>query len=58
MIIDFGGALTAYSADYCGIAGRPTNRMGGRNCDNRLVREKLKCSPSTGLIDGLRPTYA
>ena len=30
----------------------------GRNSDNRLVREKLRWSPSTVLVDGLRPTYA
>jgi nucleoside-diphosphate-sugar epimerase len=29
----------------------------GRNSDNNLIREKLKWSPSTVLIDGLRPTY-
>jgi len=29
----------------------------GRNSDNRLIREKLKWSPSTVLVDGLRPTY-
>ena len=29
----------------------------GRNSDNRLIREKLQWSPSTVLIDGLRPTY-
>jgi GDP-D-mannose 3', 5'-epimerase len=30
----------------------------GRNSDNRLIREKLNWSPSTVLVDGLRPTYA
>jgi nucleoside-diphosphate-sugar epimerase len=30
----------------------------GRNSDNRLIREKLGWSPSTILVDGLRPTYA
>src|SRR6266545_4704356 len=30
----------------------------GRNSDNRLIREKLNWSPSTILVDGLRPTYA
>jgi GDP-D-mannose 3', 5'-epimerase len=29
----------------------------GRNSDNRLVREELGWSPSTVLVDGLRPTY-
>ena len=29
----------------------------GRNSDNRLIREQLQWSPSTVLIDGLRPTY-
>jgi len=37
------------------IAG-PTG-VRGRNSDNRLISEKLKWSPSTVLIDGLRPTY-
>ena len=48
-----------------GIAGRnirkrhidgPTG-VRGRNSDNRLIREKLGWSPSTKLVDGLRPTY-
>jgi GDP-D-mannose 3', 5'-epimerase len=30
----------------------------GRNSDNQLIREKLNWSPSTVLVDGLRPTYA
>jgi GDP-D-mannose 3', 5'-epimerase len=30
----------------------------GRNSDNRLVRKRLRWSPSTVLVDGLRPTYA
>ena len=30
----------------------------GRNSDNRLIRERLNWSPSTVLVDGLRPTYA
>jgi nucleoside-diphosphate-sugar epimerase len=30
----------------------------GRNSDNRLISDKLKWSPSTVLVDGLRPTYA
>src|SRR5262249_29460608 len=30
----------------------------GRNSDNRLIREKLNWSPSTILVNGLRPTYA
>jgi nucleoside-diphosphate-sugar epimerase len=29
----------------------------GRNSDNRLIREKLNWSPSTVLVDGLRPTF-
>ncbi len=29
----------------------------GRNSDNRLIREKLSWSPSTVLVEGLRPTY-
>jgi nucleoside-diphosphate-sugar epimerase len=30
----------------------------GRNSDNHLIREQLNWSPSTVLVDGLRPTYA
>jgi nucleoside-diphosphate-sugar epimerase len=30
----------------------------GRNSDNHLIRERLNWSPSTVLVDGLRPTYA
>ena len=37
------------------IAG-PTG-VRGRNSDNRLIRAKLNWSPSTVLVDGLRPTY-
>jgi hypothetical protein len=29
----------------------------GRKSDNHLIREKLGWSPSTVLVDGLRPTY-
>jgi GDP-D-mannose 3', 5'-epimerase len=29
----------------------------GRNSDNRLIRAKLNWSPSTELVNGLRPTY-
>src|SRR5262249_32250090 len=49
-----------------GIAGKTLKRrhiegptgVRGRNSDNRLIREKLNWSPSTVLVDGLRPTYA
>jgi nucleoside-diphosphate-sugar epimerase len=49
-----------------GIAGKSLKKrhidgptgVRGRNSDNRLIREKLKWAPSTGLVDGLRPTYA
>jgi GDP-D-mannose 3', 5'-epimerase len=49
-----------------GIAGKTIEKrhidgptgVRGRNSDNRLIREKLKWSPSTVLVDGLRPTYA
>jgi nucleoside-diphosphate-sugar epimerase len=49
-----------------GIAGKTVEKrhidgptgVRGRNSDNRLIREKLKWSPSTVLVDGLRPTYA
>jgi GDP-D-mannose 3', 5'-epimerase len=37
--------------------GGPTG-VRGRTSDNRLIREKLNWSPSTALLDGLRPTYA
>jgi GDP-D-mannose 3', 5'-epimerase len=49
-----------------GIAGKSIKKrhidgptgVRGRNSDNRLISEKLKWSPSTVLVDGLRPTYA
>ena len=48
-----------------GIAGKSLKKrhidgptgVRGRNSDNRLIREKLNWSPSTVLVDGLRPTY-
>jgi nucleoside-diphosphate-sugar epimerase len=48
-----------------GIAGKTLKKrhidgptgVRGRNSDNRLIREKLNWSPSTVLVDGLRPTY-
>jgi GDP-D-mannose 3',5'-epimerase len=48
-----------------GIAGKSIGKrhidgptgVRGRTSDNGLIREKLGWSPSTGLIDGLRPTY-
>jgi nucleoside-diphosphate-sugar epimerase len=49
-----------------GIAGKSLKKrhidgptgVRGRNSDNRLISDKLKWSPSTVLVDGLRPTYA
>ena len=49
-----------------GIAGKSIKKrhidgptgVRGRNSDNRLIREKLNWSPSTVLVNGLRPTYA
>jgi nucleoside-diphosphate-sugar epimerase len=49
-----------------GIAGKTIKKrhiqgptgVRGRNSDNRLIREQLGWSPSTVLVDGLRPTYA
>ena len=49
-----------------GIAGKSLKKrhidgptgVRGRNSDNRLIRERLNWSPSTVLVDGLRPTYA
>jgi GDP-D-mannose 3',5'-epimerase len=49
-----------------GIAGKSLQKrhidgptgVRGRNSDNRLIHEKLNWSPSTVLVDGLRPTYA
>ena len=49
-----------------GIAGKSIRKrhidgptgVRGRNSDNRFIREKLSWSPSTVLVDGLRPTYA
>jgi len=48
-----------------GIAGKSLGKrhidgptgVRGRTSDNGLIREKLGWSPSSGLIDGLRPTY-
>jgi nucleoside-diphosphate-sugar epimerase len=48
-----------------GIAGKSLKKrhidgptgVRGRNSDNRLIREQLNWSPSTVLVDGLRPTY-
>jgi len=48
-----------------GIAGKTISKrhvdgptgVRGRNSDNKLIREKLGWSPSTVLIEGLRPTY-
>jgi GDP-D-mannose 3', 5'-epimerase len=48
-----------------GIAGKTLRKrhirgptgVRGRNSDNRLIREKLDWSPSTVLVNGLRPTY-
>ena len=48
-----------------GIAGKSVRKrhiegptgVRGRNSDNHLIREKLEWSPSTVLVDGLRPTY-
>jgi nucleoside-diphosphate-sugar epimerase len=48
-----------------GIAGKTVKKrhidgptgVRGRNSDNHLIREKLNWSPSTVLVDGLRPTY-
>ena len=48
-----------------GIAGKSVRKrhiegptgVRGRNSDNRLIRAKLGWSPSTVLVDGLRPTY-
>jgi GDP-D-mannose 3', 5'-epimerase len=48
-----------------GIAGKTLKKrhvagptgVRGRNSDNRLISEKLRWSPSTVLVDGLRPTY-
>jgi GDP-D-mannose 3', 5'-epimerase len=48
-----------------GIAGKSVQKrhiegptgVRGRNSDNRLIRAKLGWSPSTVLVDGLRPTY-
>src|SRR5262249_20090637 len=48
-----------------GIAGKSIRKrhidgptgVRGRNSDNELIRQKLDWSPSTVLVDGLRPTY-
>jgi len=49
-----------------GIAGKSVRKrhiegpigVRGRNSDNDLIREKVGWSPSTVLVNGLRPTYA
>ena len=48
-----------------GVAGKSVRKrhidgptgVRGRKSDNHLIREKLDWSPSTALVDGLRPTY-
>ena len=59
------GTLRLMRSDF-GIAGKSLKKrhidgptgVRGRNSDNRLIRERLNWSPSTVLVDGLRPTYA
>ncbi len=48
-----------------GIAGKSVRKrhiegptgVRGRNSDNRIIYERLRWSPSTALVNGLRPTY-
>ena len=48
-----------------GVAGKSVRKrhidgptgVRGRKSDNHLIRERLNWSPSTALVDGLRPTY-
>jgi GDP-D-mannose 3', 5'-epimerase len=55
-LVDIVGGIAGKSIKKRHIDG-PTG-VRGRNSDNRLIREKLSWSPSTVLVDGLRPTYA
>src|SRR5262245_9955667 len=55
-LVDMVAAIAGKSIKKRNIDG-PTG-VRGRNSDNRLIREKLSWSPSTILVDGLRPTYA
>jgi nucleoside-diphosphate-sugar epimerase len=55
-LVEMVAGIAGKSLRKCHIDG-PTG-VRGRNSDNRLISEKLKWSPSTVLIDGLRPTYA
>src|SRR5262249_40830103 len=54
-LVDMVAGIAGKSVRKCHIEGPPGVR--GRNSDNRLIREKLEWSPSTVLVDGLRPTY-
>ena len=54
-LVEMVAGIAGKSLRKCHIDG-PTG-VRGRNSDNRLIGEKLKWSPSTVLIDGLRPTY-
>jgi nucleoside-diphosphate-sugar epimerase len=55
-LVDIVAGIAGKSIKKRHVAG-PTG-VRGRNSDNRLVRERLRWSPSTVLVDGLRPTYA
>src|SRR3954454_17290709 len=55
-LVDIVGGIADKSIKKRHIDG-PTG-VRGRNSDNRLIREKLSWSPSTVLLEGLRPTYA
>ena len=54
-LVDIVAGIAGKTLEKRHIAG-PTG-VRGRNSDNRLISEKLKWSPSTVLVDGLRPTY-
>jgi GDP-D-mannose 3', 5'-epimerase len=54
-LVDIIAKIAGKTLNKCHIDG-PTG-VRGRNSDNRLIRKTLNWSPSTVLVNGLRPTY-
>jgi GDP-D-mannose 3',5'-epimerase len=54
-LVDFVAKIAGKSIRKRHVDG-PTG-VRGRNSDNRLIRKELGWSPSTALVEGLRPTY-
>jgi GDP-D-mannose 3', 5'-epimerase len=54
-LVDIVAGIAGKSLKKCHVDG-PTG-VRGRKSDNRLICEKLGWAPSTGLVDGLKPTY-